>query len=406
MCELDGLPGAYGFGDRDRRELLRMLTGGGLAASLAAASAGGSALAADGGVVRIGYLPITDATPLLVAYAKGFFAEEGLEAERPTLIRGWAPLVESFISRKFNLVHLLKPIPIWMRYNNQIPVKVVAWNHTNGSAVIVRPGIEGFADLGGKQVAVPFWYSIHNIILQMALRQVGLKPVIQPQGTVLAANEVNLQILPPPDMPPALAARKVDAYIVAEPFNALGELRAGGKVLRFTGDIWKNHPCCVVTMHEDALTERRAWSQKVVNATVKGAVYAANHREEVAGLLSRDGEGFLPVPEAVVQRAVNHYHTDEYQASGAIRHTDWGINRIDFQPWPYPSATRQIVEAMRDTLVGGDNAFLNQLDAREVARDLVDYELVRNALSSYPNWHAGMDVDPTDPFQREETIAL
>ena len=74
-------------------------------------------------VVRIGYLPITDATALLVAHAKGFFEEEGLKSEKPTLIRGWSPLIEGFAANKFNLVHFLKPIPIWMRYNNNFPVK-------------------------------------------------------------------------------------------------------------------------------------------------------------------------------------------------------------------------------------------------------------------------------------------
>ncbi len=87
--------------------------------------------------MRIGYLPITDATALLVAHGMGFFKDEGLTAERPTLIRGWSPLVEAFAAGKFNLVHLLKPIPIWMRYNNNFPVKIMAWAHTNGSGVVV-----------------------------------------------------------------------------------------------------------------------------------------------------------------------------------------------------------------------------------------------------------------------------
>ena len=180
----------------------------------------------DDEVVRIGYLPITDATVLLVAHAKGFFEEEGLKAERPTLIRGWSPLVEGFAAGKFNLVHFLKPIPIWMRYNNGFPVKIMSWAHLNGSGVVVGKHVKAnnFSDLGGLQVAVPYWYSMHNIVLQMGLKHAGLKPVIKSQGEPIAPDEVNLQIMPPPDMPPALAAKKIDAFIVAEPFNAAGEL--------------------------------------------------------------------------------------------------------------------------------------------------------------------------------------
>ena len=249
MCEETNiLTDPYGYyktgpGKLSRRAALDLLAAGGLATMLG----NRQVAAADDETVRIGYLPITDATPLLVAYEKGYFAAEGLNVERPTLIRSWPALVESFASHDFNLVHLLKPIPVWMRYNNQVPVKIAAWCHTNGSALVVggTTGINSFADCGGRQIAVPFWYSMHNIVLQMALREAGLQAVIKPQGETIAANEVNLQVLPPPEMPAAMAARKIDAYIVAEPFNALGELKAGGRVLRFTGDMWKNHPCCV-----------------------------------------------------------------------------------------------------------------------------------------------------------------
>lgn len=169
-----GCCGHDGIDDLDKRKTLDMLASGGLAAMLGglASTLPQMARAQDDDVVRIGYLPITDATPLLVAHAKGYFADEGLEAEKPTLIRGWAPLIEGFTSNKFNLVHFLKPIPVWMRYNNNFPVKIMAWAHTNGSALVVgrHTDVTDFAGLGGKQVAVPFWYSMHNIVLQYAAR--------------------------------------------------------------------------------------------------------------------------------------------------------------------------------------------------------------------------------------------
>jgi len=360
-------------------------------------------------VVRIGYLPITDATALLVAHAKGYFGDEGLEAEKPTLIRGWSPLIEGFVSNKFNLVHFLKPIPVWMRYNNNIPVKIMAWAHTNGSGLVVgrHTDITDFSELGGKQIAVPFWYSMHNIVLQYALRQSGIIPVIRDQGAPLAANECNLQVLPPPEMPPALAAKKIDAYIVAEPFNALGELKAGARMLRFTGDIWKNHPCCVVCMHEEATQARPEWTQKVVNAVVKGAIYASENKEEVAEIMSKDGVGYLPAPAQVVKRAMTTYDEPAYTENGAIKNqSEWQNGRIDFQPWPYPSATRLIVEAMTETVVSGDTTFLKDLDPQFVADDLVNYEFVKKALDANPAWLNDPSVNAGNPFDREEILKL
>lgn len=391
-----------------RRRTLDFLAAGGLAAALAGLG-GKGARAAQDEKLRIGYLPITDATALLVAHAKGFYKDEGLDVEDPQLIRGWSPLVEGFAAGKFNLVHFLKPIPLWMRYNNNVPVKIVAWAHTNGSGLVVGgdSGIAAFKDLAGRQVAVPYWYSMHNIVLQMALRAAGLTPVIKGDGVALAPGEVNLQVMNPPDMPPALAAKKIDAYIVAEPFNAAGELKAGGRILRFTGDIWKNHPCCVVSMHEADTQGRPEWTQRVVNAVVRGAVYASQNKKEVAHLLSRDGKGYLPMPVEVVERAITFYDESFYANPKAIQHkAEWGNGRIDFQPWPYPSATKLIVKALGETVVAGDRTFLSKLDPDFVANDLVDYRFVRNALDKFPDWRKDPSVNPADPFSRTEVVAL
>lgn len=396
--------------DYTRRGALNLFAKGGLFAGLSAlmASLPQMSYAQDDEVVRIGYLPITDATALLVAHGMGFFRDEGLEAAEPTLIRGWAPLVEGFVANRFNTVHLLNPIPVWMRYNNNFPVKVMAWAHTNGSGVVVgaHTDITDFRGLGGKQVAVPFWYSMHNIVLQYALRRSGITPVIRDQSAPLAHDECNLMVMPPPEMPPALAARSIDAYIVAEPFNALGEMMAGARMLRFTGDIWKNHPCCVIAMHEEALAARPEWTQRVVNAVVRGAIHSSQNKAEVARMISRDGRGYLPAPAEVVLRAMTHYDASEYTDSGARVHADWGNGRIDFQPWPYPSADAATVEQMRRTLVTGNASFLDDLDPDFVSQDLVDRRFVRKALDRFPEWKDDPSVNPSDPFTREEVWSL
>ncbi|MEX0430353.1 ABC transporter substrate-binding protein [Spiribacter insolitus] len=353
-------------------------------------------------VLRIGYLPITDATSLLTAYAMGYYQDEGVQAEKPELIRSWSSLVEGFARDRFNLVHLLKPIPVWMRYNNDFPVKIMAWAHVNGSGLVVggRSDIESFVDLGGTQIAVPYWYSVHNTLLQMALRKAGLEPVIQAQEAPLGPQQVNLLILPPPEMPASLAAGQIDGYIVAEPFNAAGELLAGGRLLRFTGDMWENHPCCVVCMHEHQVSANPQWTQRVINAVVRGAQYAQNHKAEVAEMLSRDGEGYLPMPAEVVRRAMTHYDTPEYRETGAVQHPDWATGRIDFSPYPYPSATKRLVREMNQTLVEGDQTFLNGLDPEFVADDLVDYRFIDEALRRYP------EADYLGSRKRRERLAL
>ncbi len=334
--------------------------------------------------VRIGYLPITDATPLLVAHGKGFFQAEGLEVEKPVMFRGWSQIVEAFLAGQVNVVHLLSPITIWARYGSKTPAKIVAWNHTSGSGLSVGNEINSVRDLGGKKVAVPYWYSIHNVVLQKLLRDNGLKVVTRATGSI-ASDEVSLVIMAPSDMVPALAAGQIAGYIVAEPFNAAAELNHVGKVLRFTGDVWKDHACCVVFMNEADLTERPEWSQKVVNAMVKAQLWTRDNRGETAQLLSSSNEQkYTPHKLEVLQRVLTPVANDidQYVSTGAIRHPEWRNQRIDFQPYPFPTYTEALVKLLKETTVEGDRAFLDNLDPVFAATDLVDDRFVKAALEA------------------------
>jgi NitT/TauT family transport system substrate-binding protein len=355
--------------------------------------------------VRIGYLPITDAAPLLVAHNNGYFEQAGLAVEKPTLLRSWAQLVEAFLSGQVNVVHLLSPMTVWARYGSRASAKVVAWNHVNGSALTVAPEINKMADLGGKTIAVPFWYSIHNVVVQDMLRAEGLVPVLD-KDAALKANEVRLVVMAPPDMPPALASKAIAGYIVAEPFNAAAEALKVGKVLRFTGDVWRNHACCVVFMHERDLVARPEWSQKVVDAIVKAQVWTRAHPEDASQLLSKSGANhYTPHAAGLLSTVLAPPPGDEarYLADRAIVHGDWHEKRIDFQPYPYPSYTEELVRRLKTTRVEGNAGFLASLDPAFVARDLVDDRFVKKSIASAGGMKA---FDQSEAWTRVETIVV
>lgn len=354
--------------------------------------------------VRIGYLPITDASPLLVAHSRKLFETQGLEVEAPRLFRSWAQIVEAFMAGQVNVVHLLSPMTVWARYGSRFPAKVVAWNHMSGSALTVAPGIRNIKDLGGKKVAVPFWYSIHNVVLQHLLRENGLTVVTKPSES-LKANEVALSIMAPADMGPALANGAIAGFIVAEPFNAAAETNGIGRILRFTGDVWREHACCVVSMHERDLKDRPEWSQKVVNAIVNAQHWLRENRQEGAQLLSRDGPGkYTPFPSAVLERVLvpNAERQQQYVREGAIRHPEWKDERIEYQPYPFPSYTEQLVQLLKTTQVEGNNSFLASLDPAFVARDLVDERYVKKSIAALGGLKA---FGLPEKYTRSETLA-
>lgn len=331
--------------------------------------------------LRIGYLPVTDATPLLVAHQQGLFGAEGLEPERPTLFRSWAQIAEAFQARQVDVAHLLMPAAIWMRFGQNFPVKVVAWNHTDGSALTVAKNIDSLGDLAGKTIGIPFWYSIHNLVVQLLVRTAGLKPILTGDPDA-GARTVKLLVVPPADMPPALAAGTIAGYIVADPFNSVAEVQGIGKVLRFTGDAWLNHACCVTIVHEDAARDKPGWTQAVVNGLARAQLFARENRKETARILSKEGGDYLPQPLPAIERSLTAYSRDEYGATKAIKHPEWANHRIDFQPFPFPSYTEELVRLLRETVVDGDASFLKTLDPSQAHTTLVDDRFARAAIAS------------------------
>lgn len=353
--------------------------------------------------VRIGYLAVTDSTPLLVAHHNKLFEAQGLEVEKPRLFRSWAQIVEAFLSGQVNVVHLLSPMTVWARYGSQSRAKVVAWNHMSGSGLTVLNDINDVADLGGRTVAIPFWYSLHNVVLQHLLKSKGLESISEGEP---GPKQVKLVVMAPSDMLPALANKQIAGYTVAEPFNASAELLKVGKILRFTGDVWKDHACCVVLMHEHDLEQRPEWTQKVVNGIVQAQAWIQENRQETARILAKDNpQRYTPHSyETLAQVLVPELlDTAQYEASGAIVNKDWKEKRIDFQPYPFPSYTEELVRKLKTTLVSGRNEFLQSLDPAFVAKDLVDDRYAKKAIQDL----GGMSVfGLPDTYTRNESITL
>lgn len=392
----------------DRRSALRLGLGAGAllatGGSLLGCSAESPATAPNAGggdslgSLKVGYLPITDASPLLIAHASGAFERRGLDVDMPTLFRSWPNIVEAFQARQVDVVHLLMPLAVQLRFDRSQPIKVLTWNHTNGSALTVAPEVNQVADLAGRTVAIPFWFSIHNVVLQQLLRAEGLTPVIDTEASV-TARTVRLVVMPPPEMPAALQSGSIGGFIVADPFNALAELSGAGKVLRFTGDVWRDHACCVSVVHESLITETPQAAQALVDAMAEAQVALRDDRSGSARTLV-DG-GYLPQSIEAVERALGHYAVEEYGPSGAITHPEWESERIDFQPYPFPSYTERLITELRSTLVDGDASFLDRIDLAGAHEELVAVGLVEQSLAAL----GGPDVFGLSSFERSELIA-
>ncbi|MCA2209590.1 ABC transporter substrate-binding protein [Nocardia rosealba] len=324
--------------------------------------------------LRIGYLPITDAAPLLIAHSAHLYPAGSVSSAKPVMFRSWSGLAEAFVSRQVDVAHLLMPMAIQLRQVLGANVRVLGWNHTNGSALTVAPDITELEQLIGTQVAIPFWWSIHNIVLQKLLRAHDITPVVRRTAS-RAKRTVELIVMSPSDMVPALANRSISGYVVADPFNAIAQIKKIGRIHVFLGDVWREHACCVLVTRDDVIAERPHAVQAVTDAVVAAQLRIGTDRPRAAEALTAGS--YLPQPLPAVRTALA-YPNPPYQ----FQRPDWSPQLVGFQPYPYPSFTRRLVEEMHETVVDGDRGFLDTLDPARAHSELVDDTFVLNSLAA------------------------
>jgi NitT/TauT family transport system substrate-binding protein len=362
--------------------------------------------------LRIGYVPAVCAIPMLIGYSQGFFADEGLLVEKPLPMQDFDQMSKSLLAGEINFAHILFPMLVNMHYAHKHPIKGVACNHVNGSALTVsnKQGFDKLDDIGGKRIAVSHPYSMGNIILQICLRKLNIDILLeekrQPNN-----KQTNIIVMKAADMPEALVSGAIDGYVVEEPYNAMSEASKHGKIIRFTGDIYQNHPCCLAVMREKDLQQYPDWTQKVVNGLVKAQQWAAQNADEVAHIISTNGDKYLPMPEPVLQRALSEYDIEIYgtkHGNGAIHHPDWKVSRIGYEPYPYPPTTWKIIRLLQQTKFASkeQSAFLQSIDVNKAPDELFSVTSVVKAAEKVGGLQQFDGVDPDNPYVRHEVIEV
>lgn len=338
--------------------------------------------------LRIAYLPITDAAPLLIAHARGLFAEQGIEVAEPVRLRSWASMGETLLSGAVDLVHLLFPMALQMRLDLGADITVLGANHVDGSALTLGRDIDEPAALAGRTVGIPGWFSIHNVIVQQLLRAQGLTPIVRRTASA-ARGEVTLVPMAPADMIPALDAGSIGAYTVADPFNAMAEAKGVGTIGRYLGDVWRAHPCCVTVATGGMLQRPSEQISAVTDALVLAQRACREDREGVATDLSG---AYLPQPIDAISAAMAR--SDSGHAH--VEHPSWRGERIDFTPVLRPGFTSRLVEEMRTSILDAPLRELERIDPADAHQLVVDDSALRESARRLdPESLTGLD-DPEE----------
>lgn len=326
-----------------RRRFLQAVGAGGALAALGSVvpEQAIAALAAERGVpekrdVRIGFLPITCATPIIFAHAAGMYAREGLNV---SLVKtaGWAVVRDKTLSGEYDASHMLSPMPLAISLgigSNPVPMLMPAIENVNGNAITLAMKHRDKRDpkqWKGMRFGVPFDFSMHNFLLRHYLAEHGLDP----------DKDVQLRVMAPPDMVANLTSGNVDGFIVAEPFNQRAVYEGVGFIHMLTSEIWEGHPCCAFASTAEFAKQNPNTFGAIVRALLTATRFSssAENRRNVAQMIAP--ANYLNQPQTVVEQVLTGRFAD---GLGGVRNVP---NRIDFDPFPWNSMAVWMLTQMK-----------------------------------------------------------
>src|ERR1700749_4794244 len=87
--------------------------------------------------LKVGFIPITCATPIIMAHPMGFYAKQGLNVE-VIKTAGWAVIRDKTLNKEYDAAHMLSPMPLAITLgvgSNPIPYAAPAIENINGQAI-------------------------------------------------------------------------------------------------------------------------------------------------------------------------------------------------------------------------------------------------------------------------------
>ncbi len=286
--------------------------------------------------LKVGFIGITCATPIILAAPMGIYAKHGLNVE---VVRtaGWAVIRDKSLNGEYDAAHMLSPMPLAISMgagSNPVPWSVAAIENVNGQAITLATKHKDRRDpkdWKGFKLGIPFDYSMHNYLLRYYLAEAGLDP----------DKDVQLRVVPPPEMVANLRAENIDGFLGPDPFNQRAVYDGVGFIHVLTRQLWDGHPCCAFAVSREMVTKAPGTYQALLKSVIEAAAYAnkAENRRDVAGVVA--AQNYLNQPVTVVEQALTGTYAD---GLGGVQRVP---DRVSFEPFPYQSMALWIMTQMK-----------------------------------------------------------
>jgi nitrate/nitrite transport system substrate-binding protein len=305
-----------------RRELLK--SSAGAAALLAAARLalpGGAFAQAAGPEVKgtkLGYIALTDASPLIIAKEKGFYAKHGVPDMEILKQASWGATRDNMaLGTKANGIdggHILRPkVHLYstgtvMQNKQPLPMYTMLNLNEDGQAISVA---SEYKDTGVKlnagalkaafakkkaegkevKVAMTFPGGTHDVWLRYWLAAGGIDP----------DKDDSTIVVPPPQMVANMKVGNMDAFCVGEPWNEQLVNQDIGFTALTTGELWFKHPEKVLGMRADFVDANPKATQAILMAVMEAQQWCEKleNKQEMAEIVGKRQWFNVPVADIV-----------------------------------------------------------------------------------------------------------
>jgi nitrate/nitrite transport system substrate-binding protein len=351
--------------------------------------------------LKLGFIAITCATPLIMASPLGFYKQQGLNVQL-NKTAGWALIRDKMLNKEHDASHFLSPMPLAISMgigSVAQPMRVATIQNVNGQAITLALKHKDNRDpknWKGFKFAVPFEFSMHNFLLRYYLAENGLNP----------DTDVQIRVVPPPEMVANLRAGNIDGFLGPDPFNQRAVYDEVGFIHILSKEIWDGHPCCAFGVSDDFIKQNPNTFAALYRAVLTAAAMAREpkNRELIAKVISPTA--YLNQPETVVNQVLTGKFAD---GLGGIKNVP---DRADFDPVPWQSmAVWMLTQMKRWGYLKGDvnykqiaeQVFL-LTDAKKQMK-LLDQKVPEGAYKSYKIMGKEFDPAKADAYAKSFAIS-
>ena len=267
------------------------------------------ALAASGPEVnatKLGFIALTDSSPLIIAKEKGLFEKYGMAGVEVLKQASWGATRDNLVlgseGNGIDGAHVLTPMPYLMTLgtitqNKQpLPMKILARLNLDGQAISVAqayadlkvgtdasPLKEVFAKKKAEgtlaKVAVTFPGGTHDLWMRYWLASAGINP----------DTDVETIVVPPPQMVANMKVGTMDAFCVGEPWNAQLVSQGIGYTALSTGELWSKHPEKSLAVRADFAEKYPKAAEALLMAVMEAQQWcdADANKDEMADIVSK-----------------------------------------------------------------------------------------------------------------------